>query len=150
MNLMFNTGRTFVRNSLNINFLHNLFHTEITKVRTSGFVLIKFRRLQIVSCRYFSNMPAKKDFERLPTNIQPINYCLRLKPNLKSFTFEGTETIDVEVNKEILVRKAPWQCKILGQLSKWKYTMMSSIYLSYQSWQHFWIKNFNNFTHFTL
>ncbi|KAJ8317302.1 hypothetical protein KUTeg_005206 [Tegillarca granosa] len=93
---MFCTGRTIVRNSLKINFLHNFIHTEITKVRTSGFLLIKFRRLQ-VSSRYCSNMPAKKDFERLPTNIRPVNYCLRLKPNLKSFTFEGTETIDVEV-----------------------------------------------------
>jgi aminopeptidase N len=41
-----------------------------------------------------------KEFKRLPTNVVPINYAITLKPNLKSFTFSGTETISVKVNEE--------------------------------------------------
>ncbi|XP_070570374.1 puromycin-sensitive aminopeptidase-like [Ptychodera flava] len=39
----------------------------------------------------------KKPFERLPKNVIPKNYNLTLKPNLKAFTFDGDETISVEV-----------------------------------------------------
>jgi len=41
-----------------------------------------------------------KEFKRLPTSVVPINYALILKPDLKSFTFSGTETINVNVNEE--------------------------------------------------
>ena len=42
-------------------------------------------------------MPEAKPFERLPKTITPVNYNIRLKPNLKAFTFEGSEDIDIEV-----------------------------------------------------
>ena len=44
-----------------------------------------------------SNGEAKKPFERLPTNVIPVNYALQLTPDLQQFTFTGTVTIDVQV-----------------------------------------------------
>jgi hypothetical protein len=38
-----------------------------------------------------AEMPEAKAFERLPKIITPVNYNIRLKPNLKVFTFEGSE-----------------------------------------------------------
>ncbi|BET03125.1 Aminopeptidase [Nesidiocoris tenuis] len=43
-------------------------------------------------------MPEKKQFERLPTNVVPHLYDLFLKPNLKNATFEGRETVHIEIN----------------------------------------------------
>ena len=37
----------------------------------------------------------KEPFQRLPTNVKPVNYDIKLKPNLKAFTFEGTESISI-------------------------------------------------------
>lgn len=42
-------------------------------------------------------MSTKEPFQRLPTNVKPVNYDIQLKPNLKAFTFEGIESISVEV-----------------------------------------------------
>lgn len=42
-------------------------------------------------------MPEKKEFKRLPTDVKPENYTLRLQPDLDKFTFKGQETIDVKV-----------------------------------------------------
>ncbi|XP_077997476.1 puromycin-sensitive aminopeptidase-like [Glandiceps talaboti] len=39
----------------------------------------------------------KKPFERLPANVVPKHYNLTLQPNLKAFTFTGSEVISVEV-----------------------------------------------------
>ena len=44
-------------------------------------------------------MTAKKDFERLPTSVKPVNYNIRLHPDLEKFTFTGVEVIDVEVRR---------------------------------------------------
>ena len=43
------------------------------------------------------SMPDKKPFERLPANVVPSNYAITLKPDLKAFTFEGSEVISVKV-----------------------------------------------------
>ena len=43
-------------------------------------------------------MPEKKAFSRLPTNVVPSNYQVKLTPDLKSFKFSGSEIIDVEVS----------------------------------------------------
>lgn len=44
-----------------------------------------------------NKMPDKKPFQRLPNSIIPVNYNIRLKPNLTNFTFEGTEKIELDV-----------------------------------------------------
>ena len=46
-----------------------------------------------------TTMPEKKAFERLPVDVVPSNYNICLKPNLKAFTFDGNETISVEVSR---------------------------------------------------
>ncbi|XP_052816194.1 puromycin-sensitive aminopeptidase-like isoform X1 [Mya arenaria] len=53
--------------------------------------------LSISARQISSTMAAKTPFERLPTNVVPVNYDVTLKPSLKSFTFEGSETIQVTV-----------------------------------------------------
>ena len=40
----------------------------------------------------------KKPFERLPTNVLPINYKVELRPDLKTFTFKG----DLEITAKVL------------------------------------------------
>lgn len=45
----------------------------------------------------FCTMPEKKGFKRLPLDVKPENYNLRLQPDLLKFTFKGQETIDVKV-----------------------------------------------------
>lgn len=42
---------------------------------------------------------SKKAFERLSTDVRPLNYAIRLKPDLEKLTFEGTEEISLQVNK---------------------------------------------------
>jgi len=39
----------------------------------------------------------KKPFHRLPTDVVPSNYAIRLKPDLEKFTFDGHEEIQIEV-----------------------------------------------------
>lgn len=44
-------------------------------------------------------MPESKPFERLPKSVVPKHYGLQIKPDLKTFIFEGQETVKVEVSK---------------------------------------------------
>ena len=39
----------------------------------------------------------KTDFKRLSTSVKPSNYDITIHPNLETFVFTGTETINVEV-----------------------------------------------------
>ena len=41
-----------------------------------------------------------KPFKRLSKAIKPINYNIRLEPNLETFQCVGEETVDVEVSNE--------------------------------------------------
>ncbi|XP_054154240.1 puromycin-sensitive aminopeptidase-like [Oppia nitens] len=42
----------------------------------------------------------RKSEHRLPSMVTPINYDIKLRPNLQSFQFSGNETIKVRVNEE--------------------------------------------------
>lgn len=42
-------------------------------------------------------MPDKKPFSRLPKDVVPKNYAIRLKPDLSKLTFEGQQAITVQV-----------------------------------------------------
>jgi len=42
-------------------------------------------------------MPDKKPFTRLPKDVIPKNYAIRLKPDLSKLTFEGQQSITVQV-----------------------------------------------------
>ncbi|KAJ9600825.1 hypothetical protein L9F63_001037, partial [Diploptera punctata] len=44
-------------------------------------------------------MPESKPFERLPKTVVPEHYNLQLKPDLKTFIFEGQETVKIEVKQ---------------------------------------------------
>ena len=43
-------------------------------------------------------MPEKKAFERLPKDVIPSNYKLRLQPDLEALTFAGSEEVTVQVS----------------------------------------------------
>ncbi|VEN47672.1 unnamed protein product [Callosobruchus maculatus] len=56
--------------------------------------------------RYYSvlegkivKMPEAKPFQRLPEHVKPKHYRLSLVPNLKSFTFQGCVSIQIEITK---------------------------------------------------
>lgn len=40
----------------------------------------------------------KKPFHRLPTTVRPYHYDISLTPNLSTFTFDGTETVHIDVS----------------------------------------------------
>jgi len=40
----------------------------------------------------------KKPFARLPKSVKPVLYDLFLKPDLQNFTFEGKETVSINVS----------------------------------------------------
>lgn len=46
-----------------------------------------------------STMSQKKPFERLPKDVTPVNYKLKLIPDLLAFTFDGQERILLKVSK---------------------------------------------------
>lgn len=49
-------------------------------------------------CNYSTMAPDKSEkFERLPQVAKPSHYHIHLKPHLDKFTFEGDETIELEV-----------------------------------------------------
>merc|ERR1712098_456723 len=43
----------------------------------------------------------KKKFERLSSDVTPINYKLKLQPDLKELTFVGSQDVIVKVNKAV-------------------------------------------------
>ncbi|CAG2104297.1 unnamed protein product [Medioppia subpectinata] len=42
----------------------------------------------------------KAEFIRLPSTVTPVNYDITLRPNLKSFTFSGSQAVRVVVNEK--------------------------------------------------
>ena len=45
----------------------------------------------------------KKPFERLPTDVVPVNYKVELRPDLKAFTFQGQLEITAKVAAELAI-----------------------------------------------
>ena len=43
----------------------------------------------------------KSVFERLPTDVTPVNYKLKLEPNLTEFTFQGSLVVETKVSKPV-------------------------------------------------
>lgn len=43
---------------------------------------------------------AKKPFHRLPANVVPKHYAITLKPDLKAFSFSGSQLVDIEIKQE--------------------------------------------------
>ncbi|XP_069697519.1 puromycin-sensitive aminopeptidase isoform X2 [Periplaneta americana] len=58
-----------------------------------------FRALGTVNFIHTLSMPESKPFERLPKTVIPKHYDLQLKPDLKTFIFEGQETVKIEVKQ---------------------------------------------------
>lgn len=85
--------------------------SETVRLRLLQSVAVSVGRRQRIceaSCssqrRYYSvlresteKMPEGKPFERLPGNVKPKHYKLNLVPDLKSFTFQGDVSIQIEV-----------------------------------------------------
>jgi len=63
----------------------------------------------------------KKPFQRLSTDVVPANYNLKLRPYLSKFTFDGSQEIDVKVEKatneirlncaDITIKEAKFKCQ---------------------------------------
>lgn len=66
-------------------------------------------------CIHSLTMPVSKPFERLPKSVIPKHYNLKLKPDLKTFVFEGQETVKVEVSycKRSCVFKTLFYCLVI-------------------------------------
>lgn len=58
-------------------------------------LLVRFKSVSSESTLF--SMPERRPFVRLPTDVYPVNYGLRLKPDLIDFTFEGKLEAAVEV-----------------------------------------------------
>lgn len=94
--------RRFVRRRLGRFLFHNRF---ISAVLSKKYYKLQFLNSRSEFARQFcrpfyrqrDNMPEKKPFQRLPTDVVPVNYDIRLEPNLKTFVFRGSEKIDVQV-----------------------------------------------------
>ena len=60
-------------------------------------------QLRVFSARFVAQvavkekMPDRKPFSRLPKDVIPKNYAIRLKPDLSKLTFEGQQAITVQV-----------------------------------------------------
>lgn len=64
-------------------------------LRTSILQVRSFNSVHSASTLF--SMPERRPFVRLPTEVYPVNYGLRLKPDLIDFTFEGKLEAAVEV-----------------------------------------------------
>lgn len=68
----------------------------------SGNNCINCRKLSTVPDTTITRkMPEVKPFQRLPDNVKPKHYKLSLVPDLKSFTFRGDVSIQIEVGLSI-------------------------------------------------
>lgn len=70
-----------------------------TKTRTSTLPVRSFNSLPSLPTLF--SMPERRPFVRLPTDVFPVNYGLRLKPDLVDFTFEGKLEAAVEVTETL-------------------------------------------------
>jgi len=89
---------------------------RLVRVPVSALLNVVGKRLEVtcVSARFVAQvaikekMPDKKPFSRLPKDVIPKNYAIRLKPDLSKFTFEGKQAITVQVSYAAVVQ---WACQ---------------------------------------
>ena len=58
----------------------------------------KSREILIDHSSIMSSSDEKKPFERLPTDVVPVNYKVELRPDLKAWTFQGKLEITAKVD----------------------------------------------------
>lgn len=56
----------------------------------------------VTQVAFKEKMPDKKPFSRLPSDVIPKNYAIRLKPDLSKLTFEGQQAITVQVRIAVM------------------------------------------------
>lgn len=78
----------------------------VNRQKVCNSVLLNKRWIPVTKNQNFSTMPSAhasettvKGFQRLPSHVVPKNYHITLQPNLKTFVFEGEETVTVDVNQ---------------------------------------------------
>ena len=77
--------------------------------RLSRVAILNIRRSTVLPRAYKMSTTAKKPFQRLPINVLPVNYDVKLTPDLSKFSFDGSVNIDVHVQastKSIVVNAA--------------------------------------------
>ena len=77
-------------------------------------VSLRFQPIRTLSTMGLESHVTKKDFQRLPTTVKPVNYRLKLQPDLKKFVFAGTSDIEVNVvqaTNQIVLNAAELQIK---------------------------------------
>jgi len=89
------SSATFNKSSATFHSL--IFSSLIGSARTEGSV--KLTRSFCSRTSFNRKMSEKKAFQRLPRDVVPSNYAIRLKPDLKTFTFTGHEDITVQTVK---------------------------------------------------
>jgi hypothetical protein len=55
----------------------------------------------------FEASTAVKQFERLPSDILPVNYKMEIQPDLNAFTFKGK----LEITAKVLSRLSSWHAE---------------------------------------
>lgn len=86
-----------------IMYLFGIIVENINLLFTIFFIIFFYRCCRVFLIRSITkenyNMAVdKKAFKRLPKSIKPMLYDLYLKPDLQKFTFEGKETVSVNVS----------------------------------------------------
>ena len=76
----------------------------VVRIPVSALLAVGKRlQVRVFSARFVTQvalrekMPDKKPFSRLPKDVIPKNYAIRLKPDLSKLTFEGQQAITVQV-----------------------------------------------------
>ena len=59
-----------------------------------------------------SEAAAVKQFERLPSDVLPINYKIEIQPDLNAFTFKGK----LEITTKVSYRQSSWHAECIRMI----------------------------------